>query len=88
MKAEVAGSSPVYHPKIFYDFLQNLVYNVALDMKRPSRLHKAYSSYKKKKVTKNTLLGAFRSAMPEIILRTTKLEGEPITLKIVNALFK
>jgi len=57
-------------------------------MKKQSRLHKAYSSYQKRKTTKKSLLSAFRSMMPEIILRTTKLEGEPVTRKMVNALFK
>lgn len=57
-------------------------------MQKQSRLHKAYSYYKKKKTTKKTLLSAFRISMPEIILRTTKLEGEPVTRKMVNSLFK
>ncbi len=57
-------------------------------MKRQSRLQKAYSTYKKRKTTKKSLLSAFRAIMPEIILRTTKLEGEPVTRRMVNALFK
>ncbi len=57
-------------------------------MKKQSRLHKAYTSYKKKKTTKKSLLSAFLAAMPEMIFRTTKLEGEPVTRKMVNALFK
>jgi hypothetical protein len=57
-------------------------------MQKKSRLQKAYSTYKKKKTTKKNLLSAFRIAMPEIILRTTKLEGETITRRMVNALFK
>lgn len=57
-------------------------------MQKQSRLHRAYSSYKKKKTTKKSLLSAFRIAMPEIILRTTKLEGEPVTRKMINFLFK
>lgn len=57
-------------------------------MKKQSNLHKAYSSYQKKKTTKKSLLSAFLSAMPEIILRTSRLEGEPVTRKMVNTLFK
>ena len=57
-------------------------------MKKQSRLHKAYTSYQKEKNTKKSLLSAFLSTMPEMILRTTKLEGEPVTCKMVNALFK
>ncbi len=57
-------------------------------MKKQTRLHKAFTTYKKKKTTKKSLLSAFLSAMPEMILRTTKLEGEPVTRRMVNALFK
>lgn len=57
-------------------------------MQKKSRLKKAYSNYKKRKTTKKNLLSAFRISMPEIILRTTKLEGESVTRKMVNALFK
>ena len=58
------------------------------DMKKQSRLQKAYTTYKKKKPTKSSVLQAFRAAMPEIIFHTTKLEGEPVTRKMVNSLFK
>ncbi len=57
-------------------------------MKKQSRLQKAYTSYQKKKPTKVSVLQAFRIAMPEIIFHTTRLEGEPVTRKMVNALFK
>lgn len=57
-------------------------------MKKQTRLQKAYTRYQKRKTTKKSLLSAFLSAMPEMILRTTKLEGEPVTRKMVNALFK
>lgn len=57
-------------------------------MKKQSRLQKAYSSYKKKKPTKMSLLSRFKLAMPELIFKTTKLEGEPVARKMVNALFK
>lgn len=57
-------------------------------MKKQSRLQKEYSSYKKKKISKKSLLNTFLSSIPEIILRTTKLEGESVTRKMVNTLFK
>ena len=55
---------------------------------KQTRLQKAYKQYQKKKVTKRASLSAFRLAMPEIVFRTTKLEGEPVTRKMVRALFK
>lgn len=59
-----------------------------IGMKKQSRLHKAYSSYQKKKTSKTGLLRRFMLAMPELIFNTTKLEGEPVTRKMVKALFK
>lgn len=50
------------------------------------RLVNAYKKYRTNK--KNNVLGIFRAFMPEIIFRTTKLEGEPITRKMVSGLFK
>lgn len=51
---------------------------------------KLISSYKKYRTTKNkkNVLDFFRDFMPEIIFRTTKLEGESITRKKVSTLFK
>ncbi len=51
---------------------------------------KLVKSYKKYRTTKNkkSVLDFFRAFMPEIIFRTTKLEGESITRKKVAALFK
>ncbi|NCQ66073.1 MAG: hypothetical protein GW754_04505 [Candidatus Pacebacteria bacterium] len=57
-------------------------------MQKKSSLQKAYSTYKKRKTTKKGLLSAFRISMPEIIIRTTRLEGESITRKMVNSIFK
>ena len=51
-----------------------------------TKLVKAYATYRTKK--KKDVLGAFRAFMPEIIFRTTKLEGEPVTRKMVSSLFK
>lgn len=59
-----------------------------ISMKRPSRLQKAYATYKKKNPTKKSLLSRFLVSMPEIIFHTTKLEGEPVTRRMINSLFK
>lgn len=51
---------------------------------------KLVTSYKKYSTAKNKkgVLEFFRTFMPEIIFRTTKLEGESITRKKVSTLFK
>jgi len=51
------------------------------------KLVKAYKNYRTAKKKRN-VLDVFRAFMPEIILRTTKLEGESVTRKMVSALFK
>ncbi len=51
-----------------------------------TRLQKAYSKYRTKR-NKN-VLGFFRAQMAEILYRTTRLEGEPITRRMIAALFK
>ncbi len=51
-----------------------------------TKLIQAYTKYRTAK--KKDVLGAFRAFMPEIIFRTTKLEGEPVTRKMVSSLFK
>ena len=51
-------------------------------------LIRAYSKYRTVKRNKFSVLGFFRAIMPEIIFRTTKLEGEPVTRKMVSNLFK
>ncbi len=52
-----------------------------------TKLVKAYKNYRTAK-KKHNVLDVFRTFMPEIIFRTTKLEGESITRKMVSALFK
>lgn len=49
-----------------------------------NKLVKAYTQYRTRKKGKASVLGFFRDFMPEIIFRTTKLEGEPITRKMVS----
>jgi hypothetical protein len=52
-----------------------------------TKLKRAYSKYQKKKINKSFLLKIFSAFMPEIVFRTTKLEGESVKRKTVNALF-
>lgn len=54
--------------------------------KEQATLVKAYSMYRTGK--KKNVLDIFRAFMPEIIFRTTKLEGESVTRKMVTTLFK
>jgi len=56
--------------------------------KNITMLQKAYVKYKKRKTSKKNLLDIFSAFMPEIIFRTTRLEGESVSRKMVNALFK
>lgn len=51
-----------------------------------NKLVKAYSKYRTRKKNKLSVLGFFRAFMPEIIFRTTKLEGEPVTRRMVSRL--
>ncbi|OGD53142.1 hypothetical protein A3J78_01040 [Candidatus Beckwithbacteria bacterium RBG_13_35_6] len=53
-----------------------------------NKLVKAYSKYRTLKKNKLSVLGFFRDFIPEIIFRTTKLEGEPVTRKMVSRLSK
>lgn len=34
------------------------------------------------------VLGFFRALMPEIIFRTTRLEGEPVTRRMISSVLK
>ncbi|MBU3979179.1 hypothetical protein KJ980_03385 [Patescibacteria group bacterium] len=52
-----------------------------------TKLVKAYKNYRIARKKRN-VLDVLRTFMPEIIFRTTKLEGESITRKMVSALFK
>ena len=68
------------------NFLGNW-YNPPMTSKQTTKLNKAYSKYRKS--TKNkSILSYFRAFTPEIIFRTTKLEGEKVTRRMVSALFK
>lgn len=56
-------------------------------MNKRNKLVKAYSQYRTRK-NKSSVLEFFRAFMPEIIFRTTKLEGEPVTRRMVSKLSK
>ncbi len=62
-------------------------YTTYMGKREQTRLIKAYTTYRTTNKKKN-VLDFFRIFMPEIIFRTTKLEGERITRKKVSALFK
>lgn len=52
-----------------------------------TKLVKAYKNYRTAKKKRN-VLDVFRANMAEIIFRTTKLEGESVTRRMVSTLFK
>ncbi|MEK7577010.1 MAG: hypothetical protein AAB492_00145 [Patescibacteria group bacterium] len=58
-----------------------------MTVKQRTTLQKRYESFRKAKRSKHSLLSLFRAFMPELIFRTTKLEGEPVTRKSIRALF-
>lgn len=58
-----------------------------MSKKNKNKLLQAYSKYRTEKGGK-TVLGSFRALIPEIIFRTTKLEGEPVTRKMVSSVLK
>ena len=55
--------------------------------KNIQKLQRSYLKYRtaKKKIN---VLGFFRALMPEIIFRTTALEGEPVTRRMVSSVLK
>ena len=56
--------------------------------KQQQRLTKAYKKYRKANVGTKGVLSFLRSFMPEMIFRTTKLEGEKVTRRGVSSIFK
>ncbi|MCL4338454.1 hypothetical protein M1271_02095 [Patescibacteria group bacterium] len=58
-----------------------------MSKKNENKLLQAYSKYRTAKKGK-PVLGFFRALIPEIIFRTTKLEGEPVTRKMVSSVLK
>lgn len=58
-----------------------------MTQQQKKQLSRAFAKYKAKNPKKKKLLAFFRAFMPEIIFRTTKLEGESVTRKKVSSLF-
>lgn len=58
------------------------------EQEEKARLDPGIHPLQSKEKTKADILGLFRTSMPEIILRTTKLEGEPVTRKMVTSLYR
>ncbi|MBI5620793.1 hypothetical protein HY949_03380 [Candidatus Gottesmanbacteria bacterium] len=59
-----------------------------MSAKQQSRLNALYTKYRKSNKNKKNVLGFLRVFMPEIIYRTTRLEGERVTRRMIAALFK
>ncbi|MBI4059000.1 hypothetical protein HY404_02040 [Candidatus Microgenomates bacterium] len=57
-------------------------------MTKSTRLTKAYRRYRKERVGTKVVLGFLRLFMPEMIFRTTRLEGEKVSRRTVSSLFK
>jgi hypothetical protein len=55
--------------------------------KQQTGLKSLYSVFNRNKKSKNRLLTFLRLSMPEMIFRTTKLEGEKVTRRMVSSLF-
>lgn len=69
--------------------MQHLVYyNIIMSRADKTKLVKSYTQYRKKKIGEKGILHFLHGFMPEIIFRTTKLEGESVTRKMVSLLFK
>lgn len=62
-------------------------YTLYMGKRDRTKLVKAYKDYRTAK-KKHNVLDILRANMAEIIFRTTKLEGESVTRRMVFALFK
>lgn len=52
------------------------------------RLAKSYRKYRKANIGTKSIVHFLRSFMPEMIFRTTRLEGEKISRRVVSSIFK
>jgi len=52
-----------------------------------TRLKNSYKKYRQVKPSKKKVMDFFRAFMPEIVFRTTKLEGEPVSRKMTKSIF-
>lgn len=62
-------------------------YTIRMGKRDKAKLARVYQKYRIGKKKRN-MLDFFSAFMPEIIFRTTRLEGERITRKKVSTLFK
>lgn len=53
-----------------------------------SKIQVKYDKYRKSSHTKKTGASRLHNFMAEMIFRTTKLEGESVTRRMVNAIFR
>ena len=63
-----------------------LFYTRIMSKREKTKLVKEYKKYRT--VKKRNVLLFLRAFMPEIIFRTTKLEGESVTRKMISSLFR
>lgn len=56
--------------------------------KQQERLTKAYKKYRQAHLSTKSVLGFLRSFMPEMIFRTTRLEGEKVSRRAISSIFK
>lgn len=62
--------------------------NISIMTKQQERLTKSYKKFRKANISTQRILGFLHSFMPEIIFRTTKLEGEKVSRHNVSSIFK
>lgn len=62
--------------------------NISSMTRQQARLTRSYKKYRKANIGTKNVVDFFRSFMPEMILRTTKLEGEKISRRVVSSIFK
>lgn len=53
-----------------------------------SKIQAKYDKYRKTKRSQKTGGNLLRKFMPEMLFRTSKLEGEPVTRRMINAIFE
>lgn len=65
-----------------------LCVNISDMTRQQERLTKSYKRFRQAKIGTKRIVGFLRSFMPEIIFRTTRLEGEKVSRRNVSSLFK
>lgn len=62
--------------------------NISIMTKQQERVTRSYKKYRKANIDTKKIADFFRSFMPEMIFRTTRLEGEKISRRVVSSIFK